>query len=110
MKRGEVWTLAAGTGYVGKPRPAVVVQDDRFDATDSVTVCAFTSDPTDAPLFRLAVDPSPVNGLQEPSRLMVDKITTMPRTKAGSRIGRLSDQDLVRLNRAIAVFLGLAGS
>lgn len=102
--------MAAGTGYVAKPRPAVVVQDDRFDATDSVTVCAFTSDPTDAPLFRLAVDPSPVNGLQEPSRLMVDKITTMPRTKAGSRIGRLSDQDLVRLNRAIAVFLGLAGS
>ncbi len=110
MKRGEVWTVAAGTGYVGKPRPAVIVQDDRFDATDSVTVCAFTSDPSDAPLFRPAVDPSPLNGLGEPSRLMVDKITTMPRRKAGSCIGRLSDQDIVRLDRALAVFLGLAGS
>lgn len=110
MKRGEIWTVAAGTGYVGKPRPAVVVQDDRFDATDSVTACAFTTDPTYAPLFRLLVEPSPSNGLREASYLMVDKITTMPRARAGARLGRLSDEDVVRLNRAIAVFLGLAGS
>lgn len=110
MRRGEIWIVAAGGAYAGKPRPAVVVQDDRFDATDSVAVCAFTTDPTDAPLFRLTVDPSPLNGLREPSRLMVDRITTMPRARAGSRLGRLSDEDTVRLNRAIAVFLGLAGS
>ena len=53
MKRGEVWTAAGGADYAGKPRPVVIVQDDRFDATNSVTICAFTSDPTDAPLLRL---------------------------------------------------------
>lgn len=109
MRRGEVWTVAAGTGYAGKPRPAVVIQDDRFDATESVTVCAFTTDPTEAPLIRLAIDPDPLNGLREPCRLMVDKITTMHRSKAKTRIGRLSDEDMVRLNRAIIVFLGFAG-
>lgn len=51
MRRGEVWTVS-GAGYAGKPRPAVIVQDDRFDATASVTICAFTTDETDAPLFR----------------------------------------------------------
>lgn len=109
MKRGEIWTAAAGTGYVGKPRPAVIVQDDRFDSTDSVTVCAFTTDPTDAPLFRLRIEPDDTNGLREPCSVMVDKLTTVPRSKLGARVGRLSDEEIVRLGRAILVFLGLAG-
>lgn len=57
MRRGEVWTAAAGTGYAGKPRPVAIVQDDRFDGTDSVTVCAISPDPTEAPLFRLPIEP-----------------------------------------------------
>ncbi len=109
MKRGEIWTVAGGKDYAGKPRPAVIVQDDRFDATSSITVCAFTTDPTDAPLFRLPVIPSERNGLRTPCSLMVDKITTVPKGKLGSRTGRLDDEDLLRLNRAIVVFLGLAG-
>ena len=109
MKRGEVWTAAGGKDYAGKPRPIVIVQDDRFDATTSITICAFTSDPTDAPLFRLVVEPSEANGLETVSRLMVDKITTMPKAKLGRRIGRLADDDIVRLNRALMIFLGLAG-
>lgn len=109
MRRGEVWTAAAGSGYVGKPRPVVILQDDRFDATDSVTVCAFTTDPTEAPLFRLRVDADEVNGLRESCSLMVDKITTIPRSKLGERTGRLDDEQMVRLGRAILVFFGLAG-
>ncbi len=109
MKRGEVWTVAGGGDYAGKPRPVVIVQDDRFDATDSLTVCAFTTDPTDAPLFRLLVEPNAQNGLRLPSRLMADKLTTVPKGKLGARIGRLDDEDMVRLNRAMVVFLGLAG-
>ncbi len=81
-----------------------------MDATDSITICAFTTDPTDAPLFRLRVEPSPKNGLKASCNLMADKITTVPRTKIGSRVGRLDDEDIVRLNRAILVFLGLAGT
>jgi mRNA interferase MazF len=110
VKRGEIWTVAGGADYAGKPRPAVIVQDDDFDATKSITICAFTSDPTEAPLFRILVQPNERNGLQATSSLMVDKITTVPRTKVGSRIGRLDDEDLVRLNQAMIVFLGLARS
>ena len=110
MRRGEIWTAAAGSGYAGKPRPVVIIQDDRFDATDSVTMCAFTTDPTEAPLIRLPVVPDEQNGLREPCSLMVDKITTMPRAKAGEHIGRLADADMVRLGRAAVVFLGLAGN
>jgi len=110
VRRGEIWTIAGGADYAGKPRPAVVVQDDAFDATASLTICAFTTDPTEAPLFRVPIEPSERNGLQQLSRLMIDKITTVPKTKVGSRVGSLDDEDLVRLNRAIMVFLGLAGS
>ena len=110
MKRGEIWTIAAGSGYASKPRPAVILQDDRFDATDSLTVCAFTTATRDAPLFRLLVEPNVSNGLHESCRLMVDKITTVPKTRLGSQVGRLDDEDLVRLNRSVLVFLGLAGS
>lgn len=107
MRRGELWTVAGGTDYAAKPRPAVVIQDDRFD-TDSVTVCPFTTDPTEAPLFRLSIAPSPTNGLCEASRLMVDKLTTVRRSRLGDRLGVLDDADIVRLNRAMVVFLGIA--
>lgn len=110
MRRGEVWTAAGGKDYAGKPRPVVILQDNRFDATSSVTICAFTTDPTEAPLFRLPIEPSEENGLRASCRLMVDKITTVQKTKIGTRIGRLDDEDIVRLNRAVLVFLGMAGA
>lgn len=110
MRRGEIWTASAGADYAGKPRPVVIAQDDRFDATDSVTICVFTTDPTDAPLIRLPISPTEQNGLRAPSSLMVDKITTVPRSKLGERIGRLADQDMARLGRAVVVFFGLAGT
>ena len=108
MKRGEIWTVADGKNYAGKPRPVVLVQDDSFDATDSITICAFTTNETDAPLFRLSVQPNERNGLRATSRLMVDKITTVPKTKFGMRVGRLDDVEILQLNQAVLVFLGLA--
>ena len=110
MRRGEIWTVSGGADYTGKPRPAVIVQDDSFDATDSITVCAFTTDPRDAPLFRLPVEPSARNGLRATSRLMVDKITTVPKSKLGARVGQLDDADILRLIQAMLVFLGLTVS
>jgi mRNA interferase MazF len=110
VKRGEIWTVSGGKDYAGQPRPVAIVQDDAFDATTSVTVCAFTTDGTDAPLFRLRVTPNQRNGLRAESRLMVDKVTTVPRSKVGARVGRLDQEDLARLNRAMLVFLGLAGT
>lgn len=108
MRRGEIWTVSGGASYTGKPRPAVILQDNSFDATASITLCAFTSDPTDAPLFRLVIEPTETNGLRAASRLMVDKVSTVPKDKLGEKIGRLDDADIVRLNQAVLVFLGLA--
>jgi len=108
VKRGEIWTVAGGKDYAGKPRPVVILQDDRFDMTDSLTVCAFTTDPADAPLFRLLIRRSATNGLRVDCRLMADKITTVPKSKIGAYVGRLADEDMVRLNRAVLVFLGIA--
>ncbi len=110
MKRGELWTVSGGPDYAAKPRPAVILQDDLFDATASVTLCPFTTHIIEAPLLRLTVEPSDRNGLRAPSQLMVDKVTTVSKAKLRSRIGRLSDEDIIRLNRAVVVFLGLAGS
>jgi mRNA interferase MazF len=109
VNRGEVWTVASGKDYAGKPRPVVIVQDDRFDMTKSITVCALTTNPTDAPLFRLLVQPDEENGLRAECRMMADKIITVPRSKLGMRVGRLSDEDMVRLSRVLLVFLGIGG-
>ena len=109
VKRGEIWTVASGPDYVGKPRPAVILQDDAFDATASVTICPFTTHAIEAPLMRLPIEPSERNGLRVASHLMTDKVTTVSKTKLKGRVGRLSDEDIVRLNRAVLVFLGLAG-
>jgi mRNA interferase MazF len=110
MTRGEIWTVAGGPDYTGKPRPAVILQDDAFEATRSVTVCPLTSQILNLSVTRPAIDPSPDNGLRAASALMVDKITTVARTKVQRRVGRLSAADVTRMNRAVFVFLGLASS
>jgi len=107
---GDIWTVAGGRDCAGKPRPVVIIRDDSFDATDSITVCAFTTDETEAPLFRLPVEPNDRNGLIATSWLMVDKISTFRKSKVGAQIGRLDDEDIQRLNQAILVFLRLATS
>jgi mRNA interferase MazF len=110
VKRGEVWTVAGGSDYAGKPRPAVILQDDAFDATASITICPFTTHIASAPLLWLAIEPSEENGLRAPCQLMIDKITTVSKNKLEIRVGRMSVEDIVRLNRVVLVFLGLAGS
>lgn len=107
LKRGEVWTVSGGV-YAGKPRPAVILQSDQFSETPSVTLVPCTTDPTEAPLFRINLAPDDKNGLRSACRLMADKITTVPKAHLGRRIGQLKEDDLVRLGRAAVIFLGLA--
>jgi mRNA interferase MazF len=109
LKRGEVWTASGGSDYAGKPRPVVIVQDDRYDATASITVCGFTSGDLEGPLPRPAIEPSEANGLRLRSFLMVDKLTTVPRGRLGQRLGVLDPEEMRRVDRAMLVFLGLAG-
>lgn len=109
MRRGEIWTAAArGEGYTGKPRPVVIVQADQFSGTKSITVCPLTSNPLEAPLTRPNVEPDGRNGLQCPSRFMVDKLTSMPRSKLGRKVGVLSHGHLAEMDLALRLFLGLA--
>jgi mRNA interferase MazF len=109
VKRGDIWTVSGGADYAGKPRPAIILQDDAFDATSSVTICPLTTHHVDAPLIRLTVEPSERNGLRSKSDAMIDKITTVAKKKLEHHVGKLSDEDIIRVNRAIVVFLGLAG-
>jgi len=109
VRRGDICIAAAPRGgYTGKPRPVVIVQDDRFDATASITVCPLTTNPLDAPLTRIDVEVTAATGIEQPSKIMIDKITTMPRANVRDHLGRLADADLIRLDRALFVFLGLA--
>ena len=108
MKRGEIWTMAGGPGYASKPRPVVIIQDDAFDATASIIVCLVTREAIEAPILRLPVEPTSVKGLHQTSDLMVDKLVTVPRGRLGQRIGQLGNDYLLRLNRSLLVFLGLA--
>ena len=105
MSRGDIVTVAGGV-YASKPRPALIVQDDRFDATDSLTVCPFTSSEVDAPLLRMSVPADEENGLDQDSFLMVDKMTTVRRSNALTVVGRLEATTLVEFERRLLVFLG----
>ena len=107
MRRGDLVTVAAQGDY-GKPRPALVVQSDLFNDLSSVTLCLVTSTLLEAPLFRITVDPSPENGLQRISQVQVDKIVTVKRQRVGGVIGRLDDANMLKVNRSLAVFIGIA--
>jgi mRNA interferase MazF len=108
VKRGEIWTAAGSTGYAGKPRPMLILQDDAFSGTDSVVVALFTTDPTVAPLLRLPVAPDADNNLSWPCSLMVEKIVAVPRAKVQRFIGRLDAARMARVNMLVATVLGLA--
>lgn len=105
MKRGDIVTVAGGV-YASKPRPALVIQSDMFDATDSLTICPFTTTEVDAPLLRLPVEPGESTGLSRDSYVMVDKVTTIRRSHAHSVIGSLDATTLVEFERRLLVFLG----
>lgn len=107
MRRGDLVTIAM-QGDFGKPRPALVIQSDQFDAHATVTVLLLSSTLIEAPLFRLTVDPTQGNGLRKPSQIMVDKAMTVKREKLGEVFGRIDDSAMVAVNRALALFLGFA--
>ena len=107
MRRGDLVTVAL-QGDLGKPRPALVIQSDLFDAHPSVTILPVTSELRTAPLFRISVNPSELNALTKPSQIMVDKPQSVAREKIGEVIGRLDDETMLAVNRALAVFLGFA--
>jgi len=108
MKRGDVVTVAAAGDY-GKPRPAVIVQTDALPAEHaSVVVCQMTSDYSDAPDFRVTIEPSPRNGLRLRSQVMADKPVTIRRERIERHVGNLDDKDMARLNIALAFVMGLA--
>lgn len=107
MRRGDLVTVALQGDY-GKPRPALVIQSDLFDGHPSVTILPITSALVDAPLFRLSVDPTPGNGLRERSQVMVDKVQTIARDKIGAAFGRLEDESMLAVNRALLLWIGLA--
>ena len=95
-------------GAYGKPRPALVIQSDLFDEHPSVTILPITGELRDTPLFRIDIAPSATNGLRKPSQVMVDKAQSVPRGKPGDTIGRLEDDTLLSVTRALAVSLGIA--
>ncbi|HUX91845.1 MAG TPA: type II toxin-antitoxin system PemK/MazF family toxin [Gallionellaceae bacterium] len=107
MRRGDL-VMVALQGDLGKPRPALVIQSDLFDAHPSVTILPVTSELRLAPLFRIAVNPNELNGLSKPSQVMVDKPQSISREKVGAVIGHLDDETMLAVNRALAVFLGFA--
>jgi len=107
MRRGDLVTVAAPGDY-GKPRPALVIQSDLFEELPSVTLCLVTSELRHVPIFRITVDPSPDNGLRRVSQIQVDKVLTVARERIGGTIGRLDDETMLKVNRSLAVFIGLA--
>ena len=107
MRRGDLVTVAL-QGDLGKPRPALVIQSDLFDTHPSVTILPVTGELRVAPLFRISVNPSELNALAKPSQVMVDKPQSVAREKIGAVIGRLDDETMLAVNRALAVFLGFA--
>lgn len=105
VRRGDIVTVAGGA-YATEPRPALVVQDDRFDAIDSLTVCPFTSTRIDAPLLRVPVTADEENGLDQDSFLMVDTVTPVRRSNVGIVSGKLEATMMVEFERRLLVVLG----
>ena len=110
-RRGDILIVAAGGGYGGKPRPAVIIQADAYMKTDSLTVCLVSSrSVAAAPTLRIPVEPDGLNQLRASSWIMVDKVVAIPRAKLGPRIGSFGPDVMERLDRSLLLFLGLSAA
>lgn len=108
MTRGAIVVVAARGAYTSKPRPAVVVQADLFNATHgSVSVCPITTDCVDAPMFRVTLPPGSLTGLSAVSQVMVDKIVSVPRSTLTRDVGRCDLMHLEQIDDALRLWLGL---
>jgi mRNA interferase MazF len=107
MKRGDFVTVAM-QGSFGKPRPALILQSDRFDEHATLTILPVTSAIVDAPLFRVIIEPNETNGLNKPSQVMVDKTMTVVKEKVGKPFGKIEKNTMLEIERCLAVFLGFA--
>ena len=107
VKRGDVVLIVAQGDY-GKPRPAVVVQSDMFNNTHaSIGVCPISSTIVDAPMFRIAIQPAPGNGLKKSSQVMVDKVQPLKRERVKDRIGELTGEEMQSVGVALRLWLNL---
>lgn len=104
--RGDLVTVSLQGDY-GKPRPALVIQSNLLAELQSVIVFPITSDLRDA-IFRVTIEPNPANGLQSLSQVMVDKIATLSRAKIGKTFGRLDDERMRAVERALLLVTGIA--
>jgi mRNA interferase MazF len=108
-RRGEIWAVSLGSSDAAAARYAIILQDNAFDATGAVTICLSSVLTLPAPLLRVAIEPSPRNGLNAATDFMIDKLTTISRPQLTRRIGSVADEEMAAITRAIVVFLGLAG-
>jgi mRNA interferase MazF len=107
VRRGDFVKVVTPGSY-GKPRPALIVQSDLFNQHPSVCVLPLSSELRNVPLFRVPIEPTSFNGLERRSEVMIDKIQTIPMEKIGGEIGRATDEEMLAINRALAIFLGFA--
>ncbi len=106
MMRGDIWTVA-GSGYVSKPRPAVIIQSDDSDTFDSTIVCLLTSDDSSKASTRVHISPNDQNGLKKDCFVMADKIVTLKKSSLGKRLGSLEDEDMNKVDAALRVAIGI---
>lgn len=107
MKRGEVWwgnfEPAIG-GEVRKERPAVIVSHDAANKhLNRLQVVPLTTR-----VDRLYPSEAQVSVRGKKHKAMADQLTTVSKSRLRNRVGRLSAEDLKRVERAITVQLGLS--
>lgn len=106
MKRGEIWS-GIGDGYAGKPRPMLIIQSEEKLISESIVVVLVTSKDAKKPNdLRVRIEPSKINGLEQISFAMVDKITPIPIQKMDYKIGVLEDDIFHVVENAILEILG----
>jgi len=107
IERGDI-VICALSGDYGKPRPAVVIQSDLFNPTHhSITLCPITSHLIDAPLFRISLTPNKLTGITLASQIMIDKVTTIKSEKITKKTGKISSEEMQKLNDALKLWLSI---
>ena len=109
-KRGEVWLVnwnpARGSEQAGK-RPALVIQNDIGNEKAPTTIVAAISSSVKLYPMNVGIKP-PEGGLDRPSLIKTSQILTVAKERLEKRLGRLSEDRMDDVDKAIKLSLALS--
>jgi mRNA interferase MazF len=106
INRGEIWSVL-WTGLAGKPRPALVIQSEKYLLSQTDILALITTADGVQGELRLPIMADENNGLMSDGFICLDKLMAIPIDNLGERFGKVADETMREVDARLIKILGI---